>query len=224
VTDRDDGRLANAREALKTRLRTCGLNPDRTVLDALDAYYLLLARWTKRINLTSLPLEAPTDATFDRLFIEPLFAADRLVPTEAVWFDFGSGGGSPAIPMKIWRSRSWLAMVESKSRKAAFLREAVRQLQLKNVEVLEKRFEVLADAARPIGPADLVTVRAVRPSVAVFQAANDVLSPTGRIIIFGDAHVEQPVNFTPPEIVRFPTGTVQVFQKTDVPRGTKDLT
>ena len=47
-----------------------------------------------------------------------------------VWFDLGSGNGSPAIPIKLAKPAARLTMVESKERKAAFLREAVRSAQL----------------------------------------------------------------------------------------------
>ena len=44
--------------------------------------------------------------------------------------DIGSGGGSPAIPLVLTLSRLRLVMVESKTRKSVFLREAIRALEL----------------------------------------------------------------------------------------------
>ena len=44
--------------------------------------------------------------------------------------DVGSGGGSPAIPLKLAVPRLSLTMVEAKARKSAFLREAIRHLGL----------------------------------------------------------------------------------------------
>ena len=55
--------------------------------------------------------------------------------SDALWFDIGSGGGSPAIPLKLARPTLPLPMVESKTRKAVFLREAVRALGLARREV-----------------------------------------------------------------------------------------
>ena len=42
------------------------------MLEPLEAYFRLLAHWNAKINLTALPLEPPTDETFDRLLVEPL--------------------------------------------------------------------------------------------------------------------------------------------------------
>jgi 16S rRNA (guanine527-N7)-methyltransferase len=130
----------------------------------LDAYYQLLRRWNRKINLTALPLDPPSDEALDRLFIEPLAAARSIGPRVAdrptpVWFDLGSGGGSPALPMKIVLPRLVLTMVESRSRKVAFLREAARVLELGGVDVLEARLEALDE---PELLAELITVRAVR--------------------------------------------------------------
>jgi len=104
--------------------------PTSSELDQVEAYFQLLVKWNRTINLTALPLEPVTDAALDRLFVGPLLSA-RLVPTSPhLWFDFGSGGGIPAVPMKILRPQATLTLIESRQRKAAFLREVVRELGL----------------------------------------------------------------------------------------------
>src|SRR5207302_1163702 len=118
----------------RTRAARADLSIDGREIAALEAYFRLLARWNATINLTALPLAEPTNETFDRLFVEPLTAAPFVLDAGQVWFDLGSGGGSPALPLKIARPSLRLTMVESKSRKAAFLREATRQLGLESTE------------------------------------------------------------------------------------------
>src|SRR5580765_4893771 len=98
----------------------------------LETYYRLLAHWNRRINLTTLPLNPTTDQAVDRLFIEPLAAARHLPLESPVWFDVGSGGGSPAIPLRLVNRTGELVMVESREKKAAFLREVVRALRIDN--------------------------------------------------------------------------------------------
>jgi 16S rRNA (guanine(527)-N(7))-methyltransferase RsmG len=136
-----------------------------------------------------LPLDVPTDETFDRLLVEPLVAA-RQIPTHqpSTWVDLGSGGGSPAIPLKIARPMLRLTMVESKERKGAFLREATRVLGLADVGVETERFEVVSADSRFAGSADLVTVRAIRADLDLFEAACRLLKPGGRLLLFRPAH------------------------------------
>ena len=78
-------------------------------------FYALLSRWNQKINLTSL---ADPDEAIDRLILEPLLAAARFVPAAcSSMMDIGSGGGSPAIPMKLVSPRLALTMVEVKATK-----------------------------------------------------------------------------------------------------------
>ena len=131
----------------------------------LQEYFELLARWNRTINLTALALDGYPQTSIDRLLIEPLVAVNAMPETVSDWVDLGSGGGSPAIPMKIVRPAVRLTLVESKERKAAFLREAVRSLHLPDAAVLVRRFETLKDSRSH--SLDLVTVRAVRVGMCV---------------------------------------------------------
>lgn len=163
------------------------------MLEPLEAYFRLLAQWNAKINLTALPLDVPTDETFDRLFAEPL-GASKQVPTHtpSVWFDLGSGGGSPAIPLKIARPALRLTMIESKERKGAFLREAIRALGLNDALVETDRFEAAAAKPQFAGTADLVTVRAVKADAELFEVAGKMLKEGGRLFLFRPAHSPSP--------------------------------
>jgi 16S rRNA (guanine527-N7)-methyltransferase len=175
------------RELLARRAAAANITIRDDVADKLEAYFELLAHWNRRINLTSVPLEPPTDQAIDRLFVEPLMAASLIAQTVDEWFDLGSGGGSPAIPLQIVHPARRLIMVDSRERKVAFLREAVRELELKGTEVQATRIEALVDDDRNVGSADLVTVRAVRLSAPLFSLLDKLLRVGGQAILFGTA-------------------------------------
>jgi 16S rRNA (guanine527-N7)-methyltransferase len=159
------------------------------MLEPLEAYFQLLTLWNAKINLTALPLEPPSDETFDRLLVEPLAAAKQIpAHTPSVWFDLGSGGGSPAIPLKIARPALRLTMIESKERKSAFLREAIRTLGLSDTSVQTERFEDVATRAEFSAVADIVTVRAVRADVDLFDTASRLLKKGGKLLLFRPTH------------------------------------
>jgi 16S rRNA (guanine527-N7)-methyltransferase len=173
------------REHLRERARAAGVAvPDEAVSD-LETYMRLLVRWNQRINLTALPLDPPTDAAIDRLFIEPLVAARYVTNAGVLWFDLGSGGGSPAIPLKLVRTGPQLVMVESKHRKAAFLREAIRELAIEGADVRTERFQDAGANQSIAGTAALVTVRAVKPEPTLFSAAASLLKSGGELMLFG---------------------------------------
>ena len=120
------------RERLKRRAKAVDLSIDVALAEQLEGYYQLLAKWNAKINLTSFRLTSSgEDDAIDRLLIEPVVAA-RYVPESArTLLDVGSGGGSPAIPLKLANPKLQLRMVEIKTRKAVFLREAIRTLGLR---------------------------------------------------------------------------------------------
>ena len=195
------------RERLTARGDKAGVAITADAQLKLEAYFQLLTRWNAKINLTALPLRRPTDETFDRLLIEPIAAASYVAESARAWFDVGSGGGSPAIPLKIVQPRAELTMVESKERKAAFLREAVRALELRGVEVENLRFEDVSGKIRP-HTLDLVSIRAVRIAPALLTAIHRVISPGGRVFVFHSPSKEStaPEGFAVVESVRLGTG------------------
>jgi 16S rRNA (guanine527-N7)-methyltransferase len=175
------------RELLSERAHAAGVTIDDGTKEKLEAYFELLSHWNKRINLTSLPLEPPTDSAIDRLFVEPLLAAPLISAGATVWFDLGSGGGSPALPLRIVRPVAFVNLVESRERKAAFLREAIRELGLSGAQVLTTRIETLVEEEPMFGAADLVTVRAVRMTAPLFSQLDRLLKHGGQALLFGAA-------------------------------------
>ena len=186
------------RDKLARRSRRAKAPITVAMLQPLEAYFRLLVHWNAKINLTALPLDPPSDETFDRLLVEPLAAAKFLQPSSApipnpqspipVWIDVGSGGGSPAIPLKIARPGLELVMIESKERKSAFLREAIRVLGLAGATVKTERFEAIANNAEEQDSADFVTVRAVKADSDLFETAGKILKEGGQLLLFRDAH------------------------------------
>lgn len=164
------------------RAARAGLAVDEPLLQALAAYVGLLMRWNRRINLTAL---TDDDRGIDRLVIEPLAAAQRLTGSGVSITDIGSGGGSPAVPMKLAAPAASLRMVESKTRKAAFLREVVRQLRLERTVVEACRYEALTARGDLLEASDVVTVRAVRIGSRTLQRIGPLVKPGGAVFLFG---------------------------------------
>jgi 16S rRNA (guanine527-N7)-methyltransferase len=169
------------RTRLTRRLRRAGIALSEDQVAALVSYHQLLARWNEKINLTS--LATPEDA-IDRLLLEPLLAARHVPAADAAVIDIGSGGGSPGIPLKIALPSLRLWLVESKARKAAFLREAVRQLDLSNVRVEATRYEELLPRPELHEALDVVTLRAVRVETKTLLSLQAFLRPGGLILLF----------------------------------------
>jgi 16S rRNA (guanine527-N7)-methyltransferase len=171
------------REKLASRAKKAGISVQTDVIPGLEAYFELLQKWNLKVSLTSLPIAKLGDEAVDRLLIEPLVAS-KYVPQGAAVIDVGSGGGSPAIPMRIANPTISLRMVESKTRKAAFLREVVRQLQLERTTIESSRFEELLARPELHEAADIVTLRAVKVEKKTLMGLQAFLKPGGSLLLF----------------------------------------
>jgi 16S rRNA (guanine527-N7)-methyltransferase len=187
------------KQKLARRARRVGLHVPAGLADRLEAYLRLLALWNEKVNLTALDLREPTDEAVDRLLVEPMVASRHLPDVALTLMDVGSGGGSPAIPMKLAVPGLELVMVEAKTRKSAFLREAVRHLELRSARVENARYEELLARPDLHEAIDVVTVRAVRVEVRVLMSLQAFLRPGGDLFLFrGPAGGEVPATLTPP--------------------------
>ena len=188
------------RERIRRRARQSNLILGPELLAGLEQYYLLLAKWNAMVNLSAFKLSpGGEDAAVDRLLLEPVAAA-RYIPADArSLLDAGSGGGSPAIPLKLAVPRLSLRMVESKTRKAVFLREAIRELGLTDAQVDSSRFEELLARPELHESTDVVSIRAVRIEARVLMTLQAFLRPGGRIILFrGPGGADLTETVTPP--------------------------
>jgi 16S rRNA (guanine527-N7)-methyltransferase len=172
------------REKLASRSKKAGISIENDVIQGLEAYFGLLQRWNRKVSLTSLPVDKLGDEAIDRILIEPLLASKYLPTRSAVVIDVGTGGGSPAIPMKIANPEISMRMVESKTRKAAFLREVVRHLGVERAEVEGSRFEELLVRPELHEAADIVTMRAVKAEKKTMLGLQAFLKPGGLLFLF----------------------------------------
>jgi 16S rRNA (guanine527-N7)-methyltransferase len=150
----------------------------------LEAYYRLLSAWNHKINLTGLNLSELLPDTLDRLIIEPLVAVKHVPPGATRMLDVGSGGGSPAIPIALAIPALRLLMVESKTRKSVFLREAVRTLGLVGADVATARFEELLSRPDLHEAHDVLTIRAVRIEARMLMTLQAFVRPGGQLLLF----------------------------------------
>lgn len=188
------------KERLTRRAKRAGVAVSPELAARLEIYYRLLSTWNQKINLTALNLQEPTDESFDRLLIEPIVAARHVPPGAKRMLDIGSGGGSPALPFALASPGLSLLMVESKTRKSVFLREAVRALGLAAADVAPARFEELLTRPDLHEAHDVVTIRAVRVETRVLLGLQAFLRPGGQLFLFRGPASTDPADAAPPPL------------------------
>lgn len=174
-------------ERLQKRARKAGFAVTRELSAQLEQYFSLLTKWNAKINLTAFDLREPRDEAFDRLFVEPLIASQHVPSDSASVVDIGSGSGSPAIPLRLAAPQLRLTMVEAKTRKAVFLLEALRHLNISDAKVETARFEQLLTRPELHEAFDLLTIRAVRVESATLLTLQAFLKAGGQLLWFQGA-------------------------------------
>jgi 16S rRNA (guanine527-N7)-methyltransferase len=161
---------SSPRQRLNSLLNECGFNPlSATLTRSFEAYLSLLLRWNARVNLTAI---RDTDAILTRHFLESIACARVMPAGIATLLDFGSGAGFPGIPIALCRPEIAVTLAESNGKKAAFLHEVVRTLEI-SARVHAARAESLPDHF------DCVTLRAVDEMKQAVQAAARLVGDGG---------------------------------------------
>jgi 16S rRNA (guanine527-N7)-methyltransferase len=137
-------------------------------------YLDLMLRWNSRVNLTAV---RDANNIVTRHFGESYFVAARLLElgSPRAIIDLGSGAGFPGVPIAILAPEARTTLIESNSKKAAFLNEVIRELSLGCASVFNGRGENYPRKA------ELVTMRAVEKFVTSMTLAASLVESGGRL-------------------------------------------
>ena len=171
---------------------TVGLDLSDSQISQLRDYLDLLLKWNAKTNLTAV---RDPEQIVQRHFGESLFAAAIIaskLPNATSIADVGSGAGLPGLPIKIAFPALQTTLIESKQKKAVFLRETIRALNLSDTRVLNERADDLNLAS------DLVTLRAVERFEEALLTASKFVSATGSLVLLvGSSQGSQSISLLP---------------------------
>lgn len=148
------------------------LNVSRETLEKLKAYVDLLVKWQAKINLVS---KHSLSDVWRRHILDSIQLM-TLVPDETRTIaDIGAGAGLPGIPLSLALGgkgrNSHVHLIESDTRKCAFMREAIRVTGT-NATVHNLRVE---DYRGP--KAEVITARALAPLDVLLTLAKPIAAP-----------------------------------------------
>jgi 16S rRNA (guanine527-N7)-methyltransferase len=161
-----------------------GIALSSSQIDSFNAFLSLLLLWNAKINLTAIrdPRSIIRLHFLDSLAVSPYLDQRRSL------VDIGSGPGFPGLPLKIAFPDKEITLVESRRKKASFVKEVVRRLGLGGVTVLEQRMDNLAKQTFRF---DEAITRAFSDSTAFLKVCHEPLSENGKsFIMHGPSGVE----------------------------------
>jgi len=144
----------------------------------IQQYIRILLHWNDKVNLTA--IRDPLEILY-RHFCECMYAAVAVPIKDGRLADVGSGGGFPGLPLKIMCPDLRVFLVESSIKKVTFLAEVTRELGLKDVQVLARRYEELGEEVAPL---DFVCSRALGEFPAFLEWAKSQQIAARRVILW----------------------------------------
>lgn len=187
------------------RQRVAALALDLTLSDQqytqIEHYLTLLLRWNKVFNLTAIR------AVEDML---PLHILDSLSVVPFVHYqhclDVGSGAGLPGIPLAIVQPEKKLTLLDTNGKKTRFMRQAVIELELQNVEVVHARVEKWS----PEQPFDAIISRA-------FSSLQDFVNLTAHHVTHAGRFYAMKGRYPTDELEQLPQGYQATALKLSIP-------
>jgi len=163
----------------------------------LLAFVRLLAKWNAAYNLTAVrdPEEMITRHLLDSLVLLPFLQGPRVL-------DIGTGPGLPGIPLAVARPDCTFTLLDANAKKTRFVTQAVGELGLKNVEVVQARVENY----RPEQKFDTLVARAFSSIADMLTNARHLCTPGGRFLAMKGVYPEGelaaiPADYTVSEVV-----------------------
>lgn len=142
-------------EDLKKNSELIGIDISEDMITKLKKYYELLSLWNEKINLTAIIDE---EEVIEKHYFDCIKPLEEL-EIEGNVVDVGSGAGFPGLVFKIIRPNYDMVLLEPNNKRVTFLKEVIKELDLKNIEVINERSEDFAKENRE--KYDIVCARAV---------------------------------------------------------------
>jgi len=168
-------------------------NVSRESLEKLQIYADLLEKWQRRINLIG-PQEMPR--LWSRHIADALQLLEYIPDEVTCAVDLGTGAGIPGVILAVVLEQKMfhVNLVESNGKKAAFLREAVRQLEI-SADVHCKRIETLYGEAW-VKDVEIVFARALAPLPKLMDLAAPFVEKSKKMLLLKGLDVDSELTET----------------------------
>lgn len=162
----------------------------------LNHYLQLLQRWNKVYNLTAVrdPAQMQSLHIADSLSVAPFIRGTTCL-------DVGSGAGLPGIPLAIIQPERHFTLLDTNGKKTRFMQQAVLELGLPNVTVIQTRVE----SWQPAGCFDAIISRA-------FASLHDFVTFTGKHVCENGILYAMKGRYPDSELAELPPGWKVVAQ------------
>ena len=146
-------------------------------LEMLEKYYQLLEEENKKYNLTAITNK---EDVYLKHFYDSLTLSKIIKLNSQTLCDIGTGAGFPGLVLKIIFPNLKVTLVDATEKKCNFLKIVIKELDLKEIEVINERAEIYSKTVRE--KYDIVTSRAVAPLKHLLEYSIPLVKVNGNYI------------------------------------------
>lgn len=184
--------------------------------EKFSLFYNILKEYNEKFNLTAITEEKEV---YIKHFIDSLLGEKCISGKKMI--DIGSGGGFPAIPIKILKDDVFLTLVEATGKKCEYLKILSEKLELKNVEVINARAEELAFNKNYREKFDVCTARAVAKLNILCEYCLPYIKVGGEFVAFKGVATEEIKEAE--NAVKTLGGVIKKVERFDLEGATRDI-
>jgi len=150
-------------------------------------YIVLLHQWNKAFNLTAVRdlVEMIPRHLLDSLAVSPYLRGSNVL-------DVGTGPGLPGIPLAVINPETKFTLLDSNGKKIRFVRQAVLELGLTNVQAVQIRVEKFD----PPQPFDTIVTRAFAALPEILKLTSHLQAPSGRLLAMKSRQAQEELEVT----------------------------
>jgi 16S rRNA (guanine527-N7)-methyltransferase len=176
-------------ELLEAGVKEWGLSLTPQQVQAFEFYYQQLIDWNERVNLTSI---TDYEEVQVKHFLDSLSCLQVLTDVAPAMrgIDIGAGAGFPGLPLRIACPQMRLTLLEATRKKVQFLEHMVKELGLRDVQVIEGRAEELGRQAGHREVYDVALARAVAELSVLLEYALPLLKVEGIFVAQKGGEIE----------------------------------
>jgi 16S rRNA (guanine527-N7)-methyltransferase len=165
---------SNLFATLQSSLQKMHIDATADTKNKLLDYIELLIKWNRIYNLTAEAdhQEILAQHILDSLSIVPYIKGSRVL-------DFGTGAGLPGIPLALILPDYHFVLLDSIGKKIRFLQQAVAELGISNVEIVQQR----AEKYHPSACFATIVARAIGSVSDIIALTERLLCPQGALLL-----------------------------------------
>lgn len=173
---------ANELKKLEELSRVIGVQVPPHFISYSESFLAELMKWNRKMNLISRGdeqrvIERHLFDSLCLLSVQPNLSGKRLI-------DVGSGAGFPGVVLASWEPNVRIFLVESRSKRVAFLKAVRRLLAMDNLVVVHSRVERLSESETISQPIDIVLSRGVAGVLALAMALGHMVTLNGLFVLY----------------------------------------